>query len=133
MIKYRRDIRGYRHIFLIEGFLLYDLLSENFLPTPIRLIGWIMFVVFALLTVRFISTSYLIVNDTKVIINRDFFFTTTIMIEEIDRIVFGKSLFVFLSGKIKMKDQSKTYFIAAYVSKDARIKLSTIAKYSQIH
>ena len=133
MIKYKRDIGGYWHIFLIEGFLLYNLLSENLLPTPIRVIGWIMFVVYAILAVRFISTPYLIVNDAKVIINRDFFFSTTIMIDEIDRIVFGKSLFVFLSGKIEMKNQSKTYFTAAYVSKDARMKLSTIAKCSQIH
>lgn len=115
MTRFKRDIKGYYHLLILQVFLLYGLFTEH-----LQIMDALASVVILILLLRFVLTDYLIISETELIINRDFFTSKTILINEIQGVIFG-SWFTF--GKINLKNGSSVLFKDRYLSSDAKAAL----------
>lgn len=118
MRSFKRDLKGYWHLFVIEALLAIKVLMPQPMIPFLRLFGWLLIVINAALLIRFLTTKYLLINHTQLIIKGDFFVSRAVAIADIRRIRFAKGAIRY--SKIETKDGKSISFRQNYLSAEAK-------------
>lgn len=123
---FKREMKGYWHLFFLEAFIAHRWFTGETVPTFLRLLDGITFLVLAILLFRFASTNYLVINETEVLIKADFFVSKAVPISEIKQIKFEPGW--VRHSRIELKNGSSILFRQGYLSAEAKQALLNLVK-----
>lgn len=126
MKSFKRDLKGYWQLFVIEALLAVKVLMPDPIYPWLRQFGWLLIGINTALLIRFVVTKYLIINDTQLTIKGDWLASKSVAIADIRQIRFATGSFGL--SKIETKNGKSISIRQTYLSSAAKEALLDLVK-----